>query len=195
MAQMDDLPAGVLISGNGAQFTLTDGLTIGRAPDAVVRLDDAAVSREHAQLRHHDARWWVLDRGSRNGTRLNDTMLPAFAEHPLRDGDRIFVATHCFRVQVRAWLDEDETASLRLADVTALSAYQLQVVKALAEPWLRGHEPASNAEIAAGLGTPNAVSAVKAALRRCYVKAGVADLPTHTKRRELCRIASTSRWI
>ena len=85
---------------------------------------------------------------------------------------------------------------VRLKDVgAALSPYQLQVITMLAEPWLRGQEPATNAEIAERLGTPKAVEAVKAALRRCYVKAGIAELPTHTKRRELCRLASERGWI
>ncbi len=77
----------------------------------------------------------------------------------------------------------------------ALSHYQLQVVRQLAQPWVRGGEPATNAEIAAALGTPRAVDAVKAALKRAYLKTGLADMPTHAKRRELCRVAQDRRWL
>jgi hypothetical protein len=80
-------------------------------------------------------------------------------------------------------------------DAGALSHYQLQVVRQLARPWVDGGEPASNAEIAAGLGTPRAVDAVKAALKRAYLKTGLAGMPTHIKRRELCRVAQDRRWI
>ena len=76
-----------------------------------------------------------------------------------------------------------------------LSPYQLLVVQRLAEPWVHGGEPATNAEIAASLGTPRAVDAVKAALKRAYIKTGLAEMPTRTKRRELCRVAQTRQWV
>jgi hypothetical protein len=188
-------PVAALLASNGQEFTLHDEFSIGRLDMASIRYDDPAISREHAVIRHHDERWWITDRGSRNGTRVNDSLLPALVEHPLRDGDRITVGAECLRVVLPSTPDDDATTSLRLSDLHALSSYQLQVVRCLAEPWLRGKEPASNANIAVSLGTPNAVDAVKAALRRCYVKAGISDLATHTKRRELCRIASINHWI
>lgn len=184
-----------VLASNGQEFLLSDGLTIGRTHEATIRLDDAAVSRAHAVIRRHDDRWWIVDRGSRNGTCVNGTPLPALAEHPLRDGDRITLGNECLRVALPESGDVDATSSLRIVDLHPLSEYQLQVVAQLAEPWLRGSEPASNAEIAASLGTPQAIDAIKAALRRSYVKAGIATLPTHTKRRELCRIASSHHWI
>ena len=81
------------------------------------------------------------------------------------------------------------------AEVDPLSYYQLQVVRRLAEPWAKGGEPATNAEIAAALGTPHAVDAIKAALRRAYLKTGLSSRPTRTKRRELCRVAQDRRWL
>lgn len=185
-----------LVAADGREFPLVDGLTIGRADDATVQLLDAAVSRQHAVIRRQSARWLVSDCGSRNGTRVNDVRIPAFTDHPLRDGDRVTVASLTLRARIAATVDAEATTSLRLKDVAApLSPYQLQVITVLAEPWLRGQEPATNAEVAARLGTPKAVEAIKAALRRSYVKAGLAELPTHTKRRELCRLASERGWI
>jgi hypothetical protein len=188
-------PAAALLASNGQEFALREALSIGRGETATIRIDDPSVSREHAVISSHDSRWWIADRGSRNGTRINGTELPALAEHPLRDGDRITIGSECLRVVLPATPDDDATTSLRLSDLRALSPYQLEVVRCLAEPWLLGKEPASNADIATRLGTPNAVEAVKAALRRCYAKAEISSLPTHTKRRELCRIASTNNWI
>jgi hypothetical protein len=70
------------------------------------------------------------------------------------------------------------------------------VVRHLAAPWLAGEEePASNAAIAQALGTPVAVDAVKAALRRTYVKVGLSGAPDGAKRRSLCRIARQRGWI
>jgi pSer/pThr/pTyr-binding forkhead associated (FHA) protein len=187
---------GSLLGPAGQSWPLTEQVRIGRAESADIRIDDTAVSREHAVIRHNGDRWTVEDCGSRNGTRVNDARIPNFVSCALRDGDRLMIGRLTLRVALADAADTDVTSSLvGLTRAPALSPYQLQVIRLLAEPWLRGTEPATNAEIAARLGTPQATEAVKAALRRCYVKAGVADLPTHTKRRELCRLASERGWI
>jgi pSer/pThr/pTyr-binding forkhead associated (FHA) protein len=187
----------MLVLADGEHVPLHDGLTIGRAEEETVHLADSAVSRQHAVIRRRGDRWLVEDCGSRNGTRLNDARVPSFAECPLRDGDRLTIGRITLRVRLGTTTDPAATSSLVTAESSpsALSPYQQQVIRLLAEPWLRGHEPATNAEIAEQLGTPQAVEAVKAALRRSYVKAGLASLPTHTKRRELCRLASERGWI
>jgi pSer/pThr/pTyr-binding forkhead associated (FHA) protein len=199
--------SGWLVAGLGAEAELHDGLTVGRAPDADLRLDDASVSREHAVARRAQTSWTICDCGSRNGTLLNGTRIPMFVECPLRDGDRLEFGgvTVSVRLAAADRVDEnrvaDETRAMSLSGVRdalvsdALSPYQLQVVRCLAEPWVHGSEPATNAEIATALGTPLAVDAIKAALRRAYVKTGLADVPTHTKRRELCRVAQDRRWL
>lgn len=188
--------ADVLVGGDGRQVPLTDGLTIGRAETETLQIHDSAVSRQHAIIRRQGDRWMVEDCGSRNGTRVNDARLPAFTGCPLRDGDRLTIGRATLRVSLAGTVDRDATSALMDVELArSLSPYQLRVIQLLAEPWLRGGEPATNAEIAERLGTPHAVEAVKAALRRCYVKAGIADLPTHTKRRELCRLAGERGWI
>lgn len=52
---------------------------------------DPAVSHLHAQLIQHGEGWVVVDLGSANGTRLNDTAEPLEAETeiPVKSGDRI----------------------------------------------------------------------------------------------------------
>lgn len=182
---------------------LRDGLLVGRAAHADLRLDSASVSREHAVVRRAKSNWTVTDKGSRNGTLLNGTRIPMYVECPLRDGDRLEVGGVPVTVSVAGESSEagDQTKAMSLAGIRdadgadPLSHYQLQVVRRLAEPWAKGGQPATNAEIAAALGTPLAVDAVKAALRRAYVKTGLADMPTHTKRRELCRVAQDRRWL
>jgi hypothetical protein len=188
-------------AGSGAEVELHDGMTVGRAPESGLRLDHDSVSREHAVVRRAQASWTISDCGSRNGTLLNGTRIPMYVDCPLRDGDRVEFGAVPISVKLEAAARVDETKAMSLAGVRdastadVLSPYQLQVVRCLAEPWVHGSEPATNAEIASALGTPLAVDAIKAALRRAYVKTGLADVPTHTKRRELCRVAQDRRWL
>lgn len=52
--------------------TFVDSFTIGRDGPCEVRVDDSCVSRRHAEVRLERGRWWLVDLGSRNGTRLDD---------------------------------------------------------------------------------------------------------------------------
>src|SRR3954470_3738882 len=61
------------------------GATIGRRADADVVIDDASVSRRHAQLIRRGDAWYVADIGSRNGTTLNGQAVTR--EVRLSDGD------------------------------------------------------------------------------------------------------------
>jgi hypothetical protein len=64
------------------------GATIGRSRDCDIVLDDAGVSRRHAELRPEAATSWAIeDLGSTNGVRVNG--LTVTGAHPLRTGDRI----------------------------------------------------------------------------------------------------------
>ena len=56
----------------GSKFALTDAVTtIGRHPDSGVFLDDVTVSRRHAEIRHTDEGFTLVDSGSLNGTYCN----------------------------------------------------------------------------------------------------------------------------
>jgi predicted component of type VI protein secretion system len=185
---------------DGQAIPLADGMLLGRSETCPARLPAPSVSREHAVVRRMGDRWSVEDLGSRNGTLVNDTRLTVGIPHVLRHGDRLVLGEVAVVLSMPEEVeDPDRTSSLELADIhrdNPLSAYQVQVVRRLAAPWLAGgDEPASNSMIAADLGTPLAVEAVKAALRRAYAKAGLADAPPHTKRRALCRIARQRNWI
>lgn len=64
------------------------GATIGRSRDCDIVLDDAGVSRRHAELRPEAAASWTIeDLGSTNGVRVNG--LTVTGAHELRSGDRI----------------------------------------------------------------------------------------------------------
>lgn len=75
-------------------------ITIGRAPDAHLRLLSPLVSRLHARLFIGDGEARVLDLGSHNGTRVNGALIAT--AHPLASGDVIAVSDVilCFHRQV-----------------------------------------------------------------------------------------------
>src|SRR5262245_21648881 len=80
-----------VISGSdqGRVFDLRPGkeLTVGRAVDNDVCLTDIAVSRRHLELQWDGEAWVLRDRGSGNGTLINDRLEDGKSH--LRDGDRI----------------------------------------------------------------------------------------------------------
>jgi DNA-binding winged helix-turn-helix (wHTH) protein len=65
--------------------------TVGRDPTSDVWLDAAGVSRRHARILIRGAEVIVEDLGSKNGTRLRDTVLDSTAA--LSDGDRMVFGT------------------------------------------------------------------------------------------------------
>ena len=61
-------------------------ITIGRAPDNMIHLEDASVSGRHAELKATDQTYQLRDLGATNGTFVNGS---AATEIRLRHGDRI----------------------------------------------------------------------------------------------------------
>src|SRR5579872_2071390 len=71
----------------GRAFRLEESpVSIGRAGDNDLTLDDRRVSRHHAELVQTNGRWVLRDLGSTNGTALNGRLIK---NSPLHDGDRI----------------------------------------------------------------------------------------------------------
>ncbi|MFY1687626.1 FHA domain-containing protein [Plantactinospora sp. WMMB782] len=88
--ELELLPILTVTSGplRGASFRLRPGVRrIGRSDGVDVPLDDPLVSRWHATVELAAGRVLLTDRGSTNGTWLNDERLAGHTE--LRDGDRI----------------------------------------------------------------------------------------------------------
>jgi pSer/pThr/pTyr-binding forkhead associated (FHA) protein len=82
-----------------AELILPDGrrvavgaepLVIGRLPECGVVLQDANVSRRHAELRRHGEEVVVTDLGSTNGTRVNGAPV---REQVLSSGDEVSVGS------------------------------------------------------------------------------------------------------
>ncbi|MCA9284430.1 MAG: FHA domain-containing protein, partial [Phycisphaerales bacterium] len=70
---------------------------MGRASDATIRLNDAAVSRRHARIEFEGDRWLLTDLESRHGTAVNGTRLVAGQPRPLEDGDQITIGPWILR--------------------------------------------------------------------------------------------------
>jgi hypothetical protein len=86
------LPPRALLLVEGRRLLVAPrGAVIGRSRDCDIVLDDAGVSRRHAQLSPTSASWTIEDLGSTNGVRLNDEQLRATRE--LHPGDRIEIGS------------------------------------------------------------------------------------------------------
>jgi Protein of unknown function (DUF3662)/FHA domain len=78
-------PAAVLLDGRRHELTKRR-VVIGRSRDCDLTLDDPNVSRRHAEIRHEEGGYWVVDLGSTNGVEVNGSRVQR-AE--LESGDRI----------------------------------------------------------------------------------------------------------
>ncbi|MCL4224106.1 MAG: FHA domain-containing protein [Myxococcales bacterium] len=107
-------------SDQGRVFELRPGkdLLVGRAVDNDVCLTDIAVSRRHLELTWDGDAWVLRDRGSGNGTLINDRLEDGRCQ--LRDGDRIEIGNTVFRFDhppsatrptVTGWNQDDEEAA------------------------------------------------------------------------------------
>jgi Protein of unknown function (DUF3662)/FHA domain len=76
----------LLIDGRRAPIP-SQGATIGRSRSCDVTIDDAGISRQHAQIAPAGDAWTVQDLGSTNGVRLNGRELRG--AQPLHPGDRL----------------------------------------------------------------------------------------------------------
>jgi pSer/pThr/pTyr-binding forkhead associated (FHA) protein len=86
-------PTTVLVHGtDGAKpkpMRLEASVTVGRAPECELRVDDTYASSQHARIFGKNGSWYVEDLGSTNGTFVNEQKLAAPAM--LQPGDRIRV--------------------------------------------------------------------------------------------------------
>ncbi len=72
-------------AGKGSRFLITsEGVTIGRAGESAIFLDDVTVSRSHAKIAKVGHNFILKDEGSLNGTYFSNV---AISEHTLVSGD------------------------------------------------------------------------------------------------------------
>lgn len=85
--------------GLGKKFTLRPGSnTIGRDPACDIVVAEDGISRNHCCVEGRDGAFFVTDRGSTNGTYLNDCVLAQGDERPLAPSDVINLGGVAFKV-------------------------------------------------------------------------------------------------
>jgi pSer/pThr/pTyr-binding forkhead associated (FHA) protein len=81
----------------GVRFTLPANrestISIGRAPENDIFLDDVTVSRKHARFEFSDLGWFIHDSGSLNGTYVNRQRVDALS---LQDQDEVQIGKYRF---------------------------------------------------------------------------------------------------
>lgn len=92
--------AGALIrTDTGARIGLTGHeITIGRAAERTIVIDDTRVSRSHATMVPGRNGWTITDTGSSNGTTVNGRLLTPNVPQPLAAGDTIGIGPIELRV-------------------------------------------------------------------------------------------------
>ena len=104
---MAEVPILVCTRGTGLQgqrFTVPEGgLSIGRAEDNQIRIQEDGVSRYHVRLLFNveNGKLWLEDAGSRNGVFVNEKRVSGHKE--LKVGDEVSVAQHTFAIR---WADD-----------------------------------------------------------------------------------------
>ena len=74
-----------------------DVIVVGRSAESVVRLEDQFASRQHAEIRHVDNGYQVLDLHSKNGVVVDGRRLPSGGSAWLSDGMEIQFASVRYR--------------------------------------------------------------------------------------------------
>ena len=81
----------VSLTVNGERHPLDKrSVVLGRSRDCDIRLDDANVSRHHAEIRQEGATYWIVDLGSTNGLEVNGRRVK---RAKLEDSDRVTVGS------------------------------------------------------------------------------------------------------
>lgn len=148
--------------------------TVGRGTGVDIGLDDASVSRLHAELVRRGEHVYVTDLGlSTNGTRVNGRPV---GRRVLLEGDVIAFGAARTRISGLAATEPDETLALRRASAPELTRREGEVLSSLCRPALVQAAfvaPATARDIADDLVVTEA--AVKQHLLRLYGKFKISE--------------------
>ncbi|SBT63260.1 FHA domain-containing protein [Micromonospora sediminicola] len=147
-----------------------DALTIGRAPDNELPIDDRQVSRLHALVERFPSGWIIRDLGSTNGTTVNGA--PLRDARTLHDGDRVGIGPARLVFRAPAKHGTNTLAVEPPPAPPALTRRERELLDVLCRPYSDGGlaftEPPSVRVLAGALGVSE--SAVKKHLTRLYDK-------------------------
>lgn len=163
-----------------------DRVTVGRAPENDITIDDPEASAIHAALDRLAGSWSVRDLSSRNGTFVNGGRV--LTERPLRRGDEIRIGRSrlVYRPQLSKAAIDPTATPLRVPDLTRREREVLLALFGGRVPQEIFVEPATTREIAASLHVTDA--AVKQHLVSLYDKFALA-LPAERTRARLANEA------
>lgn len=82
----------------GEALPLRPVTRLGRSEENTIVLDDTFISAEHAVIVQRDGTWWLSDRGSTNGTAVNEQ--PVHGEVGLTPGDVVGIGDVRLRIAV-----------------------------------------------------------------------------------------------
>jgi hypothetical protein len=91
-------------------------VTVGRAQDSDLQLQEQGISRRHARLQHGPQGWTITDLGSTNGTFVNGRRLPPEEGYTLRTGDRITIGSSVFAFREAGGASSPERTALASLD-------------------------------------------------------------------------------
>ena len=94
-------------------------MVMGRHPNCQIVLDNAAVSRHHAQVVFEGGRYFIEDLNSRNGTFLNEQ--PITGKVALNHGDRLRICDTTLTFHQRAEVPAGSSVNVRSGDVHLMS--------------------------------------------------------------------------
>jgi two-component system NtrC family sensor kinase len=106
----------------GTRFDIIeDPVTIGRGQNCMFRLNDAQISRRHAELRRKGNHWQIIDRGSSNGVFVNGEQVE---EKEIVIGDQIQLGRTLLRLSSTVAADSRNSQIVNLLDIPDTSAEQ-----------------------------------------------------------------------
>jgi hypothetical protein len=88
-------PPAKFVTSTGSELSLAgDGNPLGRRDFQSMAAPDKAdlISRQHITVSYENGQYYIEDRGSTNGTRLNGSAIKGTGRHALKDGDNIDLA-------------------------------------------------------------------------------------------------------
>lgn len=140
-----------------AEFPLDKSrLTIGRRPNCDIRLENLAISGEHAAVVEQDGVFYIEDNDSTNGTLVNGQTI---TRHQLQDGDRIGLGRH--QIEYR----EEKLAAERGFEKTMLVMPLVQEIMAeAAAKQVGAPESLASAQAVGSVATPLAALQAKVKL-------------------------------
>ncbi len=152
---------------------------IGRVVDNdIVIANELTVSRQHAELRRADGRWFVVDLDSRNGTHVNGERLEQGAATPIHVGD--VLALGSVTVTITATLD---AADMTIDDPSGRDSHRLLTALSARERDVLALVAAGHTDAQVGEELYISVKTVHSHLDRIRNKTGI------RRRAELTRLA------